>query len=44
MIDAQNSLPEDLEVTGLKLQDKEILLSNHRPAPPIFYNLFHSNP
>ena len=36
-------LPEDLNITGLKAQDQEILLSNHRPAPPVFYTLLHSN-
>ena len=30
-------LPEDLGITGLKLQEQEILLTNHRPVLLFFY-------
>ena len=36
-------LPEELNITGLKLQDQETLLSNHRLAPLVLYIPLHSN-
>ena len=44
---SEMGLPEDLDVTGLKQQDQEILLYSHRPIPLSFipfYLATTSNP